>query len=384
MTPVCLRAQHITQSLQGSMTFFARYLAFVPVAFLTACALQQPLPPETPPATADIPDEVELVEVPAPAAAIPEPAPPPPSEQQIAMLQMSVDQQNRLYRVAAPLLINNVELCPRHARDLVGLTARTRHAYTRGYAATARAALGLGERLRVMGVLPGSGAETAGMRKGDVLLGVEDKALPYGPNADRDAPLLIGSEIQGRANLNLMVLRDGKRMKIDVPLTRACAFAVELGNTDLVNSYADGHRVMVTRGMLGFVRSDEELAYVIAKEIAHNVLARSPRADMGAVIDSLRVPDPRMGGLDKLAGIEPYTPVLDATADKLSLYLLVRAGYSIDNALDFWKRLASDYPADKLNAHTALHPSTKYRFSVMNEITKVIRTKQKRNLPLVP
>lgn len=364
-----------------------RYLLYLPLGLLTACALQQPnLPPqESLPAAPLAVTATEKPEaVTEPAEANSEHAALPPMTDRIAMLQTWVDQQNRLYRIAAPLLIKNTELCPRHARHLVGLTAKTRYAYTKDFAAIARLSLGLGERLRVMNVLPGSGASEAGVRKGDVLLSVENKTLPQGPNADRDGSLLVSTEMRGRISLNLSAMRDGKRIKLHIPLTRACAFGIELGNGDHVNSYADGHRVMVTRGMLDFTQSDEEIAYVLAKEIAHNVLSPSARADMGTAIDSLRFAGPDTTDLSAIGEIDPYSPVLDATADKLSLYMLARAGYDIENALAFWKRLASRYPADVRHSHTELHPSTKYRFSVMNEITKVIKMKQKKKLPLVP
>jgi hypothetical protein len=352
----------------------------VPLALLAACAA----PPSAPaPETTSTAPTVAAPAAPAPAPPAPAPATP-PTPDKITALQAWVDQQNRLYRIAAPLMLNNTELCRRHARNLLGLTAKTRYSYTEEYADAARAALGLGERLRVMNVLPGSGAERAGVKKGDVLLAVDNKPLPQGPNAERDSAPIVSAAMQGRGSVNLTVLRDGRRTAITVPLTRACAFGIELSNASFVNSYADGHRALITRGMLNFVQTDDELAYVLAKELAHNVLMRSPRADMGAVIDRLRGFGVAPARLPADNPLPPYSPVMDATADKLSLYMLARANYDIDNALRFWRRLASQTPAHMRDGHTALHPSTNYRFSVMTQITQAIEAKRKRKLPLVP
>ncbi len=295
-----------------------------------------------------------------------------------------VSMQDRVYRVVAPLLIDNTELCPRHVRNLLGLTAKTKYSYGDDFAPEAESALGLDDSLRVMSVLPGSGASLAGVQTGDVLLAVEIEPLPQGQNAEHAAAAIVSSEMQGRSALHMTFKRDDIRMAIDIPLTSACAMAIEVGDTDRVNSYADGHRILVTRGMLQFVRNDEELAYVLAKEIAHNLLMPFAREDMGAVIDRLREPGlpPPVPGID--AGIKPYSPVMDATADKLSLYLLARAGYGIETVLPFWERLAAAYPADIADSHTALHPSSNYRFSVMKEITQVIDAKQRKHQPLVP
>lgn len=301
-----------------------------------------------------------------------------------AALRSWVEQQDRLYRVVAPLLVKNTELCPGHSRNLLGFTAKTKYSYSDDFIDAAQEVLGLDDRLKVMSVLPGSGAAQAGVRPGDILLVAGIEPLPEGRDAERNAAALIASEVQGSTQLNLTVLRSDERIALDIPLTPACAMIVDLGNTNGVNSYADGHRLMITRGLLAFTRSDEELAYVLAREIAHNVLVTSPRADMGAMIDGLRTLDAREAVPRVDGGIAPFTPVLDATADKLALYMLVRAGYDIGNVSGFWKRLAAEYPANIPNSHTALHPSTHYRLSVIGQVIKTIGTKRKHGQPLVP
>jgi beta-barrel assembly-enhancing protease len=328
---------------------------------------------------------------PAPAAEVPvvppQGAADPAISQKITTLRAWADQENRLYTLAAPLLTSNVALCKQSAHYLLGFTAKTKYSYSNAFIGAAQAGLGLGEQLRVMNVLPGSGAAQSGIQQGDILLAVEDKPLPPGPDAEKKAGLLISDAIKQHSSLTLTVMRNGSRLNLQVPLTNACAFGVELGDTDEVNSYADGRRVLITRGMLNFTRTDEELAYVLAKEIAHNILSRSGRPRMKATIDRLRLPgESRIVPVSTATTtlLQPYTPVLDATADKLALYLLTRAGYSIDNTPGFWTRLAAKYPASVQNSHTALHPSTPYRVSVMTQVVRAIRMKQKNGLPLMP
>ncbi|GAB3549886.1 hypothetical protein GCM10027343_32250 [Noviherbaspirillum agri] len=334
-----------------------------------------------------------------PQAASPDTIPPAPPEQteipvetppslppidKAATLRAWVAQQDRLYRVAAPLLVKNTELCPAHARNLLGFTAKTKYSYSDDFVDAAEEVLGLDDRLKVMSVLPGSGAAQAGLQPGDILLVAGIEPLPEGQDAERNAAALIASEVQGSTQLKLTVLRNDERLVLDVPLTPACAMVVDLGNTDSVSSYADGHRLMITRGMLAFARSDEELAYALAREIAHNVLTTSPRADMGAVIDDLRTLDAASTPPPLAADITPFTPVLDATADKIALYLLVRAGYDIADVSAFWKRLATEHSAEAPNSHTALHPSTAYRLSVITQVARTIGMKRKHGLPLLP
>jgi predicted Zn-dependent protease len=66
---------------------------------------------------------------------------------------------------------------------------------------------------------------------------------------------------------------------------------------------------------------------------------------------------------------------MDAVADGLSLYLLSRAGYNIDAAAPFWKRLAATYPATVLNSYVANHPATAARLAAIEKTSADIKAK---------
>jgi len=296
--------------------------------------------------------------------------------------------QDRLYNVAAPLLIDNAELCRNQARNLLGFTAKNRYSYPGEYNEAAHVAFGMDERLQVTGVLAGSGAARAGLKVGDGLLAAGGKPLPTGKNALSGAGAVCGPLVAKQASLPLTIERDGGKRELAIPVTRACAFGIELGNADNINAYADGSRVMVTRGMIGFTRNDDELAYVLAKTLAHNMLghaaAQRNSATIGSIIDNLMRVRPDESLLIGSGGIRAMPADLDANADRLGLYMLARAGYNIDGATDFWKRLASTYPATVLNGYTANHPATDARLSVIGKTIAEINAKRSAKKPLLP
>lgn len=296
--------------------------------------------------------------------------------------------QERLYRIAAPLLINNADLCKSSTRNLLGFTARNRYWYPGEYNEAAQIAFEMGERLQVTGVLAGSGAARAGLRRGDNLISASGKALPVGPNASSTVGAVFGPLVARQASLALQIERDDKTRDLTVPVTRACGFAIELGNADNVNSYADGARVMVTRGMLQFAKSDEEVAYLLAKGIAHNILghATSQRhvGTIGSIIDNLTNVKPDTSMLIGSGGIKAMPPELDAAADHLSMYLLARAGVNIDGAAAFWKRLAATYPATVLNGYVANHPGTSARLAAIEKASADVKAKQAAKKTIAP
>lgn len=345
-------------------------------AFLTACATPGPT---TAPVTA--------TNAVVPPLAVTAPIPVVTSAEETALRQL-VALQDRLDRVAGPLLVNNTALCKRNARRLLGFTAKTKYSYSTEFIPAAQKLLELDERLRVTGVLPGSGADKVGVVRGDSLLAVNDKALPQGANAERQAATLLAPMVNARGNVKLTVLRNNRQIVLDVPLTMACAFRVELGNTDAVNAYSDGYRVLVTRGMLGYVKSDQELAYVLAREMAHNALGHPTRlrssATIAGVIDNLIRINPDLGMVNGTAGIKPYGQDIDAAADVTGLFMAARAGYSIDGASAFWQGLASQYPVASLNGYTALHPATTFRITAIDKAVTDIKARQAMQKPLMP
>lgn len=327
----------------------------------------------------------------APAPATPAAAETAPTPHQLAAeetLVKMVALQDRLYKVAAPLLINNADLCKNQARNLLGFTAQNKYSYPGEFAEAAHAALNYGERLEVSSVLAGSGAARAGLRKGDGLVAAEGKPLPSGPNAETEAGGIFGPLVASRATLNMTIARDGGNRAIPVPVTRACAFRVNLGNADNVNAYADGQHILVTRGMINFAQSDEAIAYVVARAMAHNILGHAASqhatATLGSMVDNLNSVRPDLSLLIGSGGIRPMPADLDAAADSLALYLLARAGYDIDNAGRFWQKLAAQYPATVLNGYTANHPATAARLAAIGKTASEIHAKQAAKKPLVP
>lgn len=311
------------------------------------------------------------------------------SSNQQSTLRQLVTNQDRLYRVAGPLMVNNAELCKDNARNLLGFTAKNKYSYSADLTSAAQSLLGLGEQLQVMGVLSGSGAARAGLREGDRLISVEGQAVPTGPNAEREAAALLAPMVRDRSSVSLSVARGAAPTTLSIPLTFACAFSIEVGNSDNVNAYSDGRNIMITRGMMNFARSDDEVAYVLAKELAHSTLKHASRmrmnGAMSAVISNLRRvnPDPN-ATRDAYSRIRPYPQDLDGAADALALYMVARAGYNIDSAARFWERVASQHPKSATANYTALHPSTPQRINVINKTVSEIQGKKTSRQPLLP
>jgi hypothetical protein len=362
---------HLRQRPAG---FKGSALGIAAALLLSACATQAPRQPSATPRVTERPVEVPALSPHMAAAA--------------DTLTKMAGLQERLYKVAAPLLIQNAELCKGQARNLLGFTAKNRWSYPGEYNEAAHVAFGMGERLQVTDVLAGSGAARAGLQSGDVLLAAAGKPLPTGEHALSQAGAVFGKIIASQASLPMTIERRQSERQLTIPVTRACAFAIELGNSDNVNAYGDGSRVLVTRGMINFTHDDDELAFVLAKTMAHNMLghpaSQRSSATIGSIIDNLKSITPDTSMLIGSGGIKAMPADADAAADRLGIYLAARAGYDIKDAPAFWTRLAEDYPPSVLNGYSANHPALPQRLAAVEKAIAEIKAKRSAKKPLVP
>ncbi|MFM7657356.1 MAG: M48 family metalloprotease [Burkholderiaceae bacterium] len=298
-----------------------------------------------------------------------------------------IAQQDRVYRVIAPLIVKNAVLCKTAARPLLGFTAKNRYSYPAELRDAAIARLGTDEALRIVQVLDGSGAQRAGVQRGDALIAIAGKPIPQGPQAETETARVLAPLLRQTTEVDVALLRNGQPMTLKVALTTACAFTIDIGNAPHVNAYSDGRRIMVTTGLLAEL-SDQELAVILAREIAHNVqqhaAAMQTRATMAAIIDTLLPPTPDLSGFAGSAGLKPMDEKLDQEADRMALYMLARTGSDLLSAIATLDRLAQRYPATVLNSYTALHPWTGERQRQMRDTLAEIRKKQAGKKPLVP
>lgn len=145
----------------------------------------------------------------------------------------------------------------------------------------------------VIAVVPGGPAALAGIRPGDVLLEIDGRKIP--PETALTAPFNV-AQAHSRADIVRYLLAHTKTTPFAVSLLRnamvstvimtpclACPSYVHLARSEQRNAYADGKHVFTTTGLLSTVRNDDELAFIIAHEMSHNILHHTGVMRGGAV-----------------------------------------------------------------------------------------------------
>ncbi|MEM7225012.1 MAG: M48 family metallopeptidase [Pseudomonadota bacterium] len=301
----------------------------------------------------------------------------------------------RIYTVGAPILTASAPLCEEVVRPHFGFLALNMDDFGLPLRAAAGRTHGLGHRLQIVAVAPGSPAARAGLLPGDQLIEVAGVKVQSGKGARERLKEDLGGVLATGAPLDFQVLRGERFVTTEITPTMQCDYGLKLINEDDVNAYADGETIILTTGMMRFATSDQHLAVIIGHELAHNALEHRDAKEQNQTAG-------RVGGLlfDVLAavfgvytggafsdagasaGAQAYSVDFEREADYVGLYMMALAGYPLEGSADFWRMMAADSPGSIYISTT--HPTTPERAAAIESYIAEIRRKQAQNIALVP
>ncbi|MGE0293150.1 MAG: M48 family metalloprotease [Hyphomonadaceae bacterium] len=309
------------------------------------------------------------------------------------VLEHRASEYARVYEITQRISHANVEFCARRSRT-IGVRLENLHDYGRDFRQAAQTLWQLDNTPRVLWVGSGSPAETAGLRVGDRILAINGHAIESNRQASRRA----SSAIRDAAEVGAVQLRIQRGVEaLDVSATPRddCGYELYMLDDDTLNAAADGRTIYVTRGMLRFARTDEELALILSHELAHNAMghieARMQNQMVGMagglVLDVLAAAaGVNTGGAFTDAagdvGAMLFSQEFEAEADYIGLYFMARGGYDVAGAEVFWRRMAAEYPRGIRFAYT--HPNTAQRFVAIAATRDEIGAKVAGGQPLQP
>jgi len=179
--------------------------------------------------------------------------------------------------------------------------------------------------------------------------------------------------------LNLYLNRVGQALALasDRPLTYG-GYHFAVLDSDEVNALAcPGGTILITRGMLDRARNEEELAAILAHEIAHvnhkdgvNAIQRSRWVQAATALGADAARQLGQGQLDELASlfegsvgdvvktllVNGYSRADELAADQSAMIIMFRLGYDPNGLTDYLARLAQEQGAGARQGFFATHP----------------------------
>ncbi|HWH23242.1 MAG TPA: M48 family metalloprotease, partial [Allosphingosinicella sp.] len=188
------------------------------------------------------------------------------------------DMDLRVATIGHRLALANKEICAR-TMPLSGMLFHAAEQYSERARPAAVSAFGLAAEPGILLVVPVSAAERAGLRPGDSILSVAGSSFAAGGSARKGSykrvqrleDLLLARLAEGPVAIEYR--RGAQVGTATLQPEPGCLSRIQLVPSPKLNAGADGTYAQLTSAIVEFTRSDDELALVIAHEMAHNVLA---------------------------------------------------------------------------------------------------------------
>jgi predicted Zn-dependent protease len=154
-----------------------------------------------------------------------------------------------------------------------------------------------------------------------------------------------------------------------------------------INAFAlPNGNIFVYKGLLDFVKSDDELAAVLGHEMAHVILRHgaekmswSTVADLTGRIILNKVSSEHRGLAARLyslgvnvAFLLPYSRRQEKEADIVGVLIAMRAGYNPEGAIRLWKEMLNAFEGKEPPEFLADHPASKHRLEYIRKVVKFL------------
>tara|TARA_Y100001970_G_C14138825_1_gene805933 strand:+ start:186 stop:1334 length:1149 start_codon:yes stop_codon:yes gene_type:complete len=257
--------------------------------------------------------------------------------------------------------------------------------------------LNLGPKVSIINIVKNSPADKAGLTVGDVILELEGFTFPEGKNALKKISKHF-KDFEEKEIKKIKIDRNGQILKFDINQIKICNYPIIFTQDKIVNAYADGKSIIMTQGMVDYAKDDNEIALVIAHELAHNdrghLDAKKKNTlimgSIGFILDLMTIyysggtagGDAQNTEMWSKIGSEAYSVEFEKDADYGGVYYAYRAGYDISNVKNFWERIGSENP--KQIAISSTHPATAERYLQIEKTVEEINKKKSDGLALIP
>jgi predicted Zn-dependent protease len=152
-------------------------------------------------------------------------------------------------------------------------------------------------------------------------------------------------------------------------------------NADAVNAWTDGEAVWITRGMMRFLKNDDELAVVLAHEMAHAYrghiaylrMKHMLEAALGLAAEIFMPTSGRAVVILADAATKKFDRDQEREADLFGLAWAHYAGFDVGVAKDLWRRMAVEMPESVETGFLSSHPSSAERFVSLERVANNLK-----------
>lgn len=297
--------------------------------------------------------------------------------------------KQRLYNVSYPILKSASQFCPNKQINSAGAQGASSSEFQDRWRVTAEKLLG-SDNFVITWVDENGPAAKAGLKLKDKIIAINDVPFDTSPIKNNKFYTEIArTQTSESPQVKLTAQREGELVNLTIKQEKICGYPAVLSQSDAVNAYADGKKIIITKGMMRFAQDDQDLALVIAHELGHNLMGHIDKKKsnhmLGTLLDlAASANGINTQGMFSSASASAFSQDFEAEADYVALYYMSVAGLPLEGVADFWRDMAAEHPSNIDSNHSASHPATSERFLAISKTIEEINRKIAAGEPVKP
>ncbi|MFZ0491024.1 MAG: M48 family metallopeptidase [Salegentibacter sp.] len=181
------------------------------------------------------------------------------------------------------------------------------------------------------------------------------------------------NEVSGKHTSEAGILQIISNLSSKMLPSERRVFKLTILDSGEINAYSTvGGYIYITTGLIDFVDSADELAFIIGHEMGHDVLLHTQRKVTKLLLSSDLLGKVNLENYTNLVvGINtrftaPFDQIDEYEADEYGVRLAAKAGYNPDRFGDFFKKIEKGEGRGLLKKLTATHPFASHRRKCLN------------------
>ena len=282
-------------------------------------------------------------------------------EQSKFLVSSMANASRKLHDIAWPIMISNLDSCQNSKINAFGLMIAHLEDIPSSLAPSFYAASPINSLINskadlpmIVSVAKDIPADRAKIIEGDLIISINNSIVSY-----KNYKRLLDDAAQ-KGSLKIRIKRLEEKITYELESELICGYPVQAMISPIPNAYADGSKIYITIATLDFIKDDQEIAFLIAHELAHNIHHYKGEALYESQGNPLAIEE--KPSLQKITDLLIFqTEEKETEADLYGVEFAIKAGIAQDKVANYFRRLTIYMPQLMKNSFFRMHPGNAKR-----------------------